>query len=554
MPWVINPLLAALSIIVFYYLGKEIYGESEGRWAAILGSLSIWFLLMSSTMLSHTSSMFFFSVFLLFLFKSLNSPSLRNGLVAGLGVGIAFLIRPYSVAVISVPLLIYIGFQFLMRPRARLKNMVGLTTALVIAVLCLLIYNQISNGNPLRMGYMEKYGEAHSIGFGRTGYLGVPHTPARGFSLIGENLGAINKYLFGWPLSSLLFFIPFLFPLKEDKKRLVADRLLTLSFFSLTIGLFFYWGTRVFVGARMFFESFPILVLITSRGISKTPIILSQLTNSLSIFSIKRRLQYSLGILTLFAFIFTFPGWINPHDTNSYNEVFTRDFSGVTHRINNTINQLSLGRSLVIMKFLFRPQEHFPGGWWGSGFLYNDPNLQNRIIYAQDQGAANIDLFNCFPGRDIFLYTGTLEKGMLIPLDLTANQLHYGEPVFFHPQNKNLIDLVERPQEMFLSYSSAFRMYLDTIYTKYSFYDIDVIRLIQLSKQANKEGEMVTASFHLEAALQIENNPFVRHQLLGQLAFLYIKIGNIVEAKRIYARLADPQDPHVYGVFPEKGF
>ncbi len=68
-PWIINPILVALSIFVFYFLGRQIYDSLTGFISAILGTISIWLLLMSATFMSHTASMFFCSVFLLFLFN-----------------------------------------------------------------------------------------------------------------------------------------------------------------------------------------------------------------------------------------------------------------------------------------------------------------------------------------------------------------------------------------------------------------------------------------------------------------------------------------------------
>ncbi len=40
-PWLINPFLAAFSIILFYFLGKEIYDSQVGLLAAIFGSIFI---------------------------------------------------------------------------------------------------------------------------------------------------------------------------------------------------------------------------------------------------------------------------------------------------------------------------------------------------------------------------------------------------------------------------------------------------------------------------------------------------------------------------------
>ena len=554
MPWLMNPLLAALAVVLFYYLGKEIYGEAEGRLAAVLGALSIWFLLTSSTMLSHTGSMVFFAFFLLFLYRSLDAPSLGNGLMAGLGLGIAFLIRPYNVAVIAVPFVVFYGFRFLMDCRRRLLSFSGFVAIILVSVACLMVYNTLTNGHPLKMGYIVSHGEGHGLGFGRQGYLGVPHTPERGLLLIGENLGAINKYLFGWPLSSLLFIVPFFIPLNEGKKWKEADLMMVLGFLSLTGGLFFYWGSHVILGPRMYFEAFPILILITARGLSKTPELIMKHFHSTRPDSVRTFLLCAVGVLTMFGFLYTFPHWVKPPHSEAFNEVLTNSFSGTSHKINGAIMRLPLRKSIVIMKYLYAPRRYFPDGWWGSGFLYDDPMLRNRIIYAQDRGYANVDLFRCYPDRDVYLFFGTLDKGMLIPLDLKEEQLQYGRPLIARAIKGQAIELVGKPQDLFLCYSSALQKTLDLIFEKYRFTDIDVVRLDQLSEQAEQAGDAVTAALLLEAALQIENDPLRRILFLGALARLYLKSGKVTDARHILSRLENLYNPHLYDVFPEKGF
>ena len=552
-PWIINPLLAALSIGLFYSLGKEIYGESEGRLAAVLGAISIWFLLTSSTMLSHTSSTLFFTIFLLFLFKSLKSPTLFNGLGAGLGLGFAFLIRPYNVIAVSIPLVLYFGFLTMKESGPRIKNFSGFLTILVISAACLLIYNQLTNGNPLKMGYIVKYGDAHSVGFGHSGYTGTPHTPGRGAFLVGKNLAAINYYLFGWPLTSLLFLVPFVYPLNEGKKRSGKDLLLLTSFISLALGLFFYWGSSVIVGARMLFESLPLLLLMTARGILKTPAILSSLFPRLSIAGIKRGLAGVIGLWTIFAFGFTFPRWIKPPHSRAYSESVTNDFRGVTEKIHNTMTDLRLGESVIILKMLYSPQPEFPDGLWGSGFLFNDPLLRQKIIYARDRGVDNIELVRCYPERRVYLFAGTLDKGMLLPLGLGEDGVRYGEPVLYRSGRQRFVDLVAKPQDIFFGYSPAFRAYLDDLFASHRLLEFDVPQLARLAKEAHDAGDFGKAADFLESALQIENDVSVRGRLLEQLAFDYLRTGQRAEAQQIIDRLNAPV-PQVFDVLPHKGF
>jgi hypothetical protein len=553
-PWLVNPLLAALSVIVFYVLGREIYGEAEGRLTAVLGSFSIWFLLTSSTMLSHTSSMLLFSLFLLFLFKSLRSPTLGNGIAAGLSLGGALLIRPYTVAAISVPLVLYLALRSIRRPGMSRRNLAGFVALLLVAIAGIMIYNQLTNGHPLKMGYVVRYGEAHNIGFGRAGYGQTPHTPGMGAFLIGKNLAAINKYLFGWPLTSLLFLIPFVFPLGEDRKRAEADLLIVASFVSLAAGLFFYWGSYVFLGARMFFESLPLLLLMTSRGILKTPSFFKRFFPRAAVKAVKIALAWTLALLMIFGFGFTFPRWLKPPHSESYAEIVDQNFRGVTDRINRALTDLQLGKSLVIMKFLYSPRPEFPDGLWGSGFLYNDPLLRNTVIYAKDRGLDNLGLFACYPERRILLYVGTVEKGMLTPLELVNGRLNYGEPILGTTAGATHVRLVARPQDVFYGYSPAYQAHLDALFAKLRLSDSDVADLSRFSQQAARAHDFVSAAYFLESALQLENDMSVRGRLLAQLAAIYFRTGDRAEAMEIIAKLHDFREPRVYDVLPAKGF
>jgi hypothetical protein len=417
----------------------------------------------------------------------------------------------------------------------------------------LMIYNQLTNGDPLKMGYVVKYGEAHSVGFGRSGYAGVPHTPDRGFFQVGKNMAAINEYLFGWPLTSLLFLIPFIWPLNEGKKRSTADLLVLTSFISLAIGLFFYWGSYVLVGARMFFEALPLLLLMTARGILKTPILFSKAFPRLGLNGLKKGVACVIGLSTIFAFGFTFPRWLRPPHSKSHNEYFIHNFRGVTERIDGTLTRLPLGRSLVIMKFLYSPQRDFPDGLWGSGFVFDDPLLRNRVIYAKDRGPDNLELLHCYPDRQAYLFVGTLDKGMLWPLRSEQGGVRYGEPVLWDSSGSRTIDLVARPQDLFFGYSASFRARLDDFFADHSLPETDVPQLSRLAQEAKGAGDFAQAAFLLESALQLENDASVRGRLLGQLAFCYLRTGNRVEALQIIDRL-NATVPRVYDVFPQKGF
>lgn len=553
-PWILNPLLASLAIILFYFIGKEIYSSGIGILTSILGAISIWFLLMSSTMMSHTSGLFFISFFLFFLFRSIKNPSVVNGLLAGLGLGMAFLIRPYNAVLLSIPFILFYAAKLFQDFKKRLKNAAAIVLIMFTFISFLLVYNQITNGHPLRMGYYVSYSKDHGLGFGRAGYTGIPHTPFLGSSQIGASFRAMNKNLFGWPISSFLALLPLLWITRIDRKHREKDILLAAAFFSLTVGMYFYWGTHVFIGARMFFEGLPVLFLLSAHGISEIPRLLSLKFQKLNPSKIKKITAGILIVFTAFAFSVRFPRWIWPPDTEWYYDGFANNFAGVTPKIHNTLNLLNLGQALVIIKFLYFPFEYFPDGWWSPGFLHDDPYLKGNIIYANYKNEDNIKLFQCFPERKIFLYLGTLEKGMLIPLEKNGNKIIYGEPISVDKRGKKFIELVNDPKKFYRAYSSDFRNFLNSLYEQNRLSDIDVARLIQMGSFSMNNRNYEEAAFSFEAALQVEKQPEIRYQILNLLNTCYIKTGKSAEAKKIIKNIDDRNHPKLFRLFPEKGF
>jgi len=553
-PWLINPLFAYLSIILFYYLGKEIYDRHIGIVSAILGALSIWFLLMSSTMMSHTSCLFFVSLFLLFLFRSVKNPSVANGLIAGGALGTAILIRPYNSFFIAFPFLLYFAVKLLKGFRVKFKNALVFAVMVVISISILLVYNQITNGHYLRMGYIASHGTEHGIGFGKTGYIDYAYTPFLGVKYFFGNLKEINSYLFGWPISSFLALLPLFLIRKRNKEKIKKDLLLATCLFSLSVGMFIYWASFSFIGARMYFEIIPILLLLSAHGISELPRIFISRFKKLDQSKCKKILALILIVFSTYAFFIKFPKWIWPPDKEGYYHQFNNNFAGVNSYIHNTIESIVPRRSLVIMKFMYYPQKYFPDGLWGSGFLYNDPELEESIIYAQDKGIKNIDLFQCFPKRKIFLYFGTLEKGMLVPLGKNGTTIKYGKPISTDSNGKKFVTLINNPLKFYKIYSTDFENFLSELYRQNNPFEIDVARMYKLGLLSYDNARFKEAVFYLEAALQIEKQAERRYDFLNKLVSFYIKAGSLKEAKIILNKIEDIDKEKFYNIFPEKGF
>ncbi len=554
-PWLLNPVLAGISIGLLYHLGREIYNRTVGMWTAFLGTVSIWLLLMSSTMMSHTSSLLFMAVFLLYLFRSLRQPSLKNGMLTGLGFGMMFLIRPYNAVLLAFPFVVYLLARWIKSPKQQIKNLLGFGTVGAAAVVLLLSYNTLTNGHPLTMGYTVSHGEEHGLGFGRSGYVSYEHSPLTGALNISDNIKELSLFLFGWPVTSFWALLVLLLLFwQRDRQFIFRDLLLFSSFVCLSIGLFMYWGTFVFIGARMFFETLPLLVLLSAGGLYELKIFMdTRLFSGRPVWS-RSLLSVIIMALTAYAFFVRFPAWINPPQTEWFYDRFDHYFAGVNPDFHEAIAARVPSGSLVIFKYLYHPLDSFPNGWWSSGFAENSPDLDNAIIYAQDLGPANLELFDCYPNRKIFLYMGLIDRGMLLPLSCVDEKITAGAPLLPGMSSHNRLEMVNDPLRFFTLYSPEFADFLSSLYSSHAIWEVDAEFLIQKGFEFFNNRHFSAAQFYTEAALQLEVQPYKRLQFLNLLAGCYSRTGNHTDLKRIQRRIATYDEELSFRVIPEKGF
>jgi len=557
-PWLVNPILAALTVILFYLLGLEIYGPSVGRLAALLAAVSPWFLLMSSTMMSHTSSLLFSALFLLFLFRFHRRPSLGAGLGAGTSWGLAFLIRPLNAVIFSLVFLVFFGVRLFRNPmRSARRKALPLPAAALVFIGLLLLYNTLTNGGPFRMGYLVRYGPSYSVIFGRAATLQDEFTPLAGAAQMVENLRALNSDLFGWPLTSFLAMLPLLWlaRLRPEDRR---NDLLLLSGIICPVAVFsFFWGAFVFIGPRMLFEALPLLLLLSARGLTEIPGLVGRMSPGLRESRVKRIAVVLVAVLAVYAFAWSFPKRLRPPHAGWYFDRIDRRFAGTSARLGRTIAGLKPGRALVLIKLWSRPPASFPDeGGWGSGFLKNDPDLRSEIVYAKAKDRGLDELFNCYPDRKIFLYAGTLDRGLLIPLKRNGLRVGLGEPVAPPGKGGNSVEIVTDPTRIFTAYSPKFSDFLEHTFRETTLLELDGRRLEEMGSKSLSQGDFGRAVFCFEAALQVENDPAVRRGLLDRLIPCYQKTGQAEAAQKItrFMENAGFNERRLYGVLPERGF
>ncbi len=553
-PWILNPLVAALSIVLFYFLGKEIFNETVGLLASILGAISVWFLLMSSTMMSHTSCLFFLSLFILFLFRSLKNPSATNGIFSALALGMAFLIRPYTSFLVSFPFLVFYTVNQWVNLKSTLKNVAAFALTMILVLTVLLAYNTATNGDPLLMGYTVCYGKEVLPGFGISGCYDFIHTPYQGMLNTGIYLKSLNTYLFGWPSSLILALFPFIVlgSIKTEYRKKIL--LLFSSFICLMVGYFFYWGTVETIGPRFYFEGIPLLILLSALGLYQLPRFLSSRFKIFRPKIVNRALVAIMIALAAYGLFYRFPRLIWPSQPEWFYDTYADDFAGVTPKINHTLRALPLTNAVVSMKMIHSHIPFFQHGSWGSGFLYNDPELLGEIIYARELDGRAGELLKAFPGREHYVYFGTLKKGFLIPRKIEGKQISYGKPIHLSGADKKGIELLSNPLDLYKIYSPDFKTFLEELYAHYDLLYVDTSFLIKSGHRFKSLGKFRTAAFFFEAALQLEQNPQNRYNALNHLSPCYMKLGKGDDAKKIFTALRDWNKPKLFHLFPERGF
>lgn len=377
-PWAINPILGALTIVCIYLLAKELYGDGIAKLSAVLASTSGFFLLMSSEFMAHSSTLFFLTLaFLSFVWMIKRKRPPISAFVCGTCLGVALLCRPYTTFWVCIPMGIAAIVE---RKKLSFKHILIGACPLLIACFAFLAYNFATTGHPLLFGYIALHGKGHYPGFHLEPSGERFHTVAQGFKYLLGNLNALNYYLFEWPIPSLFFICIFL---AFGKKRL-WEWLLIGWIGALLIGHFFYYFNRLAFGPRFIYESLPALILLTSQGtISSIQFLGSQ--KQISYAHARNILCVVLTCLFLFAFLFNVPA-----TAKSY-----QSYGGDTV-IQKYLVKTNVERALVFVEGSRSHWVHYP---------FNMP-FASPHIYAKDRGIENRRLAEKFPGYRYFIASG----------------------------------------------------------------------------------------------------------------------------------------------------
>ena len=400
-PWLINPLLAGLNVLLAYLLLRALYDLHTARLSILLLGVSPWYLFLGMSFMNHMSTLAFALLATLSVVQARRTEAVWWTWAGGLALGMLALLRPLE-AVIVAGLL---GLWMLGVGGARLRpsQMAGLVLGSMIVAFTLLLYNEALTGDPLLFpitAYTDVHfhPNANALGFGSDRGTGWALDPYPGHGLrdvvvnANLNLTTLNTDLFGWSSGSLLLIVVALFSgrLRRSDRLMLA----TMGTTFVALSCYYFSGGPDF-GPRYWFLMVVPCVALTARGIN----VLAERVNAGAGGNAAAGWRVGAGVMLLCVMaLFTFVPW---RAIDKYHH-----FRGMRPDVRDIAAEYSFGKSLV----LIRGKEH-PD--FSSASVYNPVDLDDAVpVYAWDRGPEVREaLREAFPDRPVWVIQGPTLSG-----------------------------------------------------------------------------------------------------------------------------------------------
>jgi len=264
--WLVGPVLGALIPVLLHAIGRTVWGERTGRAAGILGLAAPYLHLMAGSHMSHTTCAFFLTLGALGIFRLLRRGGFGAAVTAGIGFGYALWTRPYTGLAVSAAA--GLGLLWALGNGGRLRRVGVLPAAAIVAgvpVALLLVYNQLTNGDPLLFGYNITQGPLHKLGFGlrRMNETVREFTLGEAIKQTGYHLNGVNVFALGTAVPGILL-APWTF---LSRRRHPFDWVVLLMATAPLAAFFIYPFTDFVLGPRLVFSSLPFGLLLVARSL-----------------------------------------------------------------------------------------------------------------------------------------------------------------------------------------------------------------------------------------------------------------------------------------------
>ncbi len=369
-------LISVLTILLVYMIARRLgWGARTAILAAGLMSISPFYYLVSSSLLSHTTAAFALGLFFLLLLIARERATQPAGWLAafagGLALGLAFNVRPLTAVGYGLPFGAILVADATRRRRGTLALVSASGIGLAIVIGATLWYNQGVTGSALTFPF-NYYNAEEAMGFGVYG-----HTPLAALRNLGVSVLRLNAFLFGFPVSLMFAALPFAFRLTE------GDRLAAGIVGSLSVAYLFYWSPGVSdAGPIYYYEMIVPLVLLSARGaLALHAWVCSRFPNYAGFVPAFLAVSTAVSLLTFV-----------PERL-----IHVRRLTDQIREPYETIEAAGLTHALVLVRSL-------PNKGWVFGYRHPHPALNEDVILcAYADRASNLAAIDAFPDRDSYV-------------------------------------------------------------------------------------------------------------------------------------------------------
>jgi len=262
-PWVIHPLLAASTSVLFWMLARRVEPRPGVALAAtILFAFSPFVVFLSGSFMNHVPVMTSLLAAMYALARQTEDDDTHPvwAAIAGFMLGLPAALRPMDAVAFAVPAGLWMLVRTVRRP-ARVWELVAAGVSITIPVGAVLWYNARVTGAPLTFPMEMLWGKIHGLGFHDSPW-GLPHTPARGLELINLYFLRLQSTLYELPIPSLVIPIATLLLMRRLER---LDRYFLVTAVVVVVLYFTYWGDGNYLGPRYFLVLVPAFALWSAR-------------------------------------------------------------------------------------------------------------------------------------------------------------------------------------------------------------------------------------------------------------------------------------------------
>lgn len=391
-PFLVNPLLAALTVPVSYSLTLRVGSPKLAVLVTLLLCGSPWYLATGASLMSHTLTMLLvLSGWWLMLEEGKRRP--LAWFAAGCLMGFLFLTRPLDGVIVGTLTGVWA------MSRVRLTTVKGWGEVAAFGFGCLVVgalifpYNQLLVGNALVTPIDHHFDLLWHPGANRLGFgtdIGAPdnwggidiwqgHSPLEALIQSQFNLKMLNVELFGWAVGSLL---PLFVHLIWGKLSRFDIAMLAVTVVAITAYALYWFNGGFYIGPRYWFMGLWPCVYLSARGL-RTGLAVLKAAGLVHARETIATVAILLGALALVSFL----PW---RGITKYWE-FRGSHSGYR-------DQMASGKPHNALVFVKSDNMSEYAG----AFMLNEPDLKG-VIFVKDRGQSlNAPIMAQYPGRSVY--------------------------------------------------------------------------------------------------------------------------------------------------------